>query len=89
MIKNKIKSYNLQPVDGEALLSFKGRLASDELYMQVYDVDDSRTELVNLANGEEKEGMVFDGDCLSTCAYLKDNNSQINLLYIYSTFASS
>ena len=89
MINNRIKTYNLQPVDGEALLNYKGRLTADDLYMQVYDIDESKGELVNLSNGEEKDGIVFDGDCLSTCAYLKDNNIQVDLVYIDPPFASA
>ena len=53
MINNKIKTYNLTPADGEALLNYKGRLSSDDLYMQVYSIDKSNSELVNTSNEEE------------------------------------
>ena len=90
MITKKAKIYNLSPVSGEALLNFKGRLSADDLYMQLYDIDENKGELVNISDdNDEKDGLVFDGDCLSTCAYLKDNNIQVDLIYIDPPFASA
>ncbi len=89
MINNINKKYNLSPVNGEALLNFKGRLSADELYMQVYDVDAKKSELVNNPIGNNIDGYVFDGDCLSVCAYLKDHNMQVDLVYIDPPFASA
>ena len=89
MINNINKKYSLSPVNGEALLNFKGRLSADELYMQVYDIDSSKSENVNNATDEKIDGYVFDGDCLSVCAYLKENNMQVDLVYIDPPFASA
>lgn len=89
MIKNNNKKYNLSPVNGEALLSFKGRLNADELYMQVYDIDESKCEHVNNPQEDSMDGYLFDGDCLSVCAYLKDHNIQVDLVYIDPPFASA
>ena len=89
MVGKKIKLYNLTPVDGEALLSYKGRLNAEDLYMQLYDIDENKGELVNVVEGKPKDGLVFDGDCLSVCAYLKEHNIQVDLVYIDPPFASS
>ena len=89
MVGKKIKLYNLTPVDGEALLSYKGRLNAEDLYMQLYDIDENKGELVNVVEGKPKAGLVFDGDCLSVCAYLKEHNIQVDLVYIDPPFASS
>lgn len=89
MIKNEKKIYKLSPVEGEALLNYKGRLGADDLYMQLYDIDKSRSELVNCTNDEEKDGVVFDGDCLSVCALLKDKDIKVDLVYIDPPFASN
>ena len=89
MINNINKKYSLSPVSGEALLNFKGRLSAEELYMQVYDVDKKKSELVNNPTEEKIDGYVFDGDCLSVCAYLKEHNMQVDLVYIDPPFASA
>ena len=90
MKKNKTKKYNLTPVTGEALLNYKGRLSADDLYMQLYDIDEENGELVNIDDTDsDKDGVVFDGDCLSVCAYLKDNNKLVDLIYIDPPFASA
>lgn len=89
MISSTSKKYNLSPVAGEALLNFKGRLSADEMYMQVYDIDKNRCENVNNATEDNIDGYVFDGDCLSVCAYLKEHNMQVDLVYIDPPFASA
>ena len=89
MISSTSKKYNLLPVAGEALLNFKGRLSADEMYMQVYDIDKNRCENVNNATEDNIDGYVFDGDCLSVCAYLKEHNMQVDLVYIDPPFASA
>ena len=68
MIDRKIKIYSINPVEGQALLNYKGRLNADDLYMQVYEENIETGELVNLEEGKEKDGIVFNADCLSTCA---------------------
>ena len=87
--KNNIKRYSLSPAEGQVLLNFNGRLSAEELYMQVYDVDEEKSELVNCKENEEKDGYVFDADCLSVCAFLKDNDKKVDLVYIDPPFASN
>lgn len=90
MINKKIKTYKINPADGEALLNYKGRISSEDLYMQVYSIDNTKSELVNILNTDEnKDGIVFDGDCLSVCAYLKENDLTVDMVYIDPPFASN
>ena len=89
MINNNLKIYNLEPADGEALLNYKGRLSADDLYMQLYDIDENSGELVNMSPDKEPDGQVFDADCLSVCAYLKSKNITVDLVYIDPPFASN
>ena len=44
MINKKINTYKINPADEEALLNYKGRISSDDLYMQVYSIDKSKPE---------------------------------------------
>ena len=90
MINKKINTYKINPADGEALLNYKGRISSDDLYMQVYSIDKSKSELVNTTESNEAtDGVVFDGDCLSVCAYLKENDKTVDMVYIDPPFASN
>ena len=88
MINKKFKTYTLEPSDGQALLNYKGRISADDLYMQLYEIDEKSGELVNCKEDDEKDGTVFDGDCLSVCAYLKDNNKKVDFIYIDPPYAS-
>lgn len=89
MIIKKTNIYKMSPIGGDALLNYKGRLSADDLYMQLYDVDESNGEIVNKKNKKNLDGKVFDGDCLSVCAYLKEHNVKIDLVYIDPPFASN
>ena len=90
MINKKINTYKINPADGEALLNYKGRISSDDLYMQVYSIDKAKSELVNTTESNEAtDGVVFDGDCLSVCAYLKENDKTVEMVYIDPPFASN
>ena len=51
--------------------------------MPLYDV--VSTEPVN---GGSKDNMLIQGECLTTCAYLKANNIKVDLVYIDPPFAS-
>lgn len=87
MIKANLNRYKLSPMDGEALLNYKGRLGAEDLFMQLYDINEDNCELVNPK--EEQDGTVFDGDCLSVCAYMKANGIKVDLVYIDPPFASN
>lgn len=45
------------------------------------------TEITEIV-GKESDNLVIRGECISTCAYLKENNIKIDLVYIDPPFAS-
>jgi len=91
------KQYNITPAKGQALLNFQGRRFPDK-------IDVFETELIEeVKNTKAKEQTLFDketdlnsdfrnlliqGDCLSVCAYLKQQNIKVDLVYIDPPFAS-
>jgi len=93
----KIKTYNLTPARGQALLNFQGRLFPDKV--ELYE-----TQLIEEIRQKRKSGLfdnkkqtdlnadfrnlLIHGDCLSACAYLKDKNIKVDLVYIDPPFAS-
>lgn len=94
---NTPKQYNITPARGQALLNFQGRRFPDK-------IDVFETELIEeVRNTKAKEQSLFDkemdlnsdfknlliqGDCLSACAYLKQQNIKVDLVYIDPPFAS-
>lgn len=93
----KPKQYNITPAKGQALLNFQGRRFPDK-------IDVFETELIEeVRSTKAKEQSLFDketdlnsdfrnlliqGDCLSACAYLKQQNIKVDLVYIDPPFAS-
>ena len=91
------KQYNITPAKGQALLNFQGRRFPDK-------IDVFETDLIEeVRNTKAKEPSLFDkeidlnsdfrnllikGDCLSTYAYLKQQNIKVDLVYIDPPFAS-
>lgn len=91
------KQYNITPAKGQALLNFQGRRFPDK-------IDVFETELIEeVRNTKAKEQTLLDketdlnsdfqnlliqGDCLSACAYLKQQNIKVDLVYIDPPFAS-
>ncbi len=91
------KQYNITPAKGQALLNFQGRRFPDK-------IDVFETKLIEeVRNTKSKEKSLFDketdlnsdfknlliqGDCLSACAYLKQQNIKVDLVYIDPPFAS-
>ncbi len=91
------KTYNIAPAKGQALLNFQGRRFPDK-------IDVFETELIEeVRNTKAKKQSLFDketdlnsdfknlliqGDCLSACAYLKQQNIKVDLVYIDPPFAS-
>ncbi|OQX29035.1 MAG: hypothetical protein B0D92_05850 [Spirochaeta sp. LUC14_002_19_P3] len=91
------KQYNITPARGQALLNFQGRRFPDK-------IDVFETELIEeVRNTKATEQTLFDketdlnsdfrnlliqGDCLSSCAYLKQQNIKVDLVYIDPPFAS-
>ena len=100
---SKSKFYTLQPARGQALLSFQNRLfpkAKMELF-EVEKIEEVRaTEKQQLELGQNKDSkqdaqnnsnfqnILIQGDCLSSCAYLKSQDIKIDLVYIDPPFAS-
>lgn len=84
--------YFPEPIEGQAILNnfartlkYKGNIEiKDKLKrgMPLYEVE--TTEVI----GNNSENMIIRGDCLSTCAYLKDNDIKVDLVYIDPPFAS-
>lgn len=91
------KQYNITPAKGQALLNFQGRCFPEKI--DVFEI-----ELIEkVRNTKTKEQTLFDketdlnsdfrnlliqGDCLSACAYLKQQNIKVDLVYIDPPFAS-
>lgn len=85
--------FDVEPIEGQALLdNFKRTLK----YKGAYDVKDSIKRGMPLYEVETQEkigenvdnNMVIRGECVSTCAYLKDKGIQVDLVYIDPPFAS-
>lgn len=84
--------YFPEPIEGQAILDnfartlkYKGNLdVKDKLKrgMPLYEVE--TTEVV----GDNPDNMIIRGECLSACAYLKDNGIKVDLVYIDPPFAS-
>jgi len=91
------KQYNITPAKGQAILNFQGRRFPDK-------IDVFETELIEkVKNTKIRQQTIFDeetdlnadfrnlliqGDCLSACAYLKQQNIKVDLVYIDPPFAS-
>lgn len=88
--------YNTEPLEGQARLDCFARTKRMLYYkdndkvisriqrgMPIYEVAESETV------GNNAEGnIVMHGECLSTCAYLKDKGIEVDLVYIDPPFAS-
>lgn len=88
--------YNTEPLEGQARLDCFARtkrmlyykdndkvISRIERGMPIYEVAESETV------GKNAEGnIVMHGECLSTCAYLKDKGMEVDLVYIDPPFAS-
>jgi len=82
-----------EPIEGQAILdNFKRTLK----YKGAYDISDKLRRGMPLYEMEKQEtvgenkdnNMVIRGECVSACAYLKENNIQVDLVYIDPPFAS-
>lgn len=85
--------YVPEPVTGQAVLSNFNRIlkykGSNDLEsrlvrgMPLYEI-----ELKETVGRADSGNMIFRGDCISTCAYLKDEGIKVDLVYIDPPFAS-
>ncbi len=89
--------YNITPAKGQALLNFQGRRLPQKITL----FETKLLEKVNSSkNGQQKiktdeielnkdfNNLLIHGDVLSTCAYLKDKDIKVDLVYIDPPFAS-
>ena len=88
--------YNPEVLEGQAILDNFQRTYrllyykdNDQVYkriergMPLYEV-----ELLESVGKNEKQNIVMRGECLSACAYLKENGISVDLVYIDPPFAS-
>lgn len=92
----KYVPYFKDPIEGQAILDNFTRTKrvlkyadNDKVFnriekgMPLYEVD--TTEIVG---NKDTENLVIRGECVSACAYLKNNNIKVDLVYIDPPFAS-
>jgi len=92
----KPKKYNLTPAKGQALLNFQGRLYPKTVNLFETDLIEEvkqKRKKIKLTEKEKElhpdfRNLLIQGDCLSTCAYLKSKNIKVDLVYIDPPFAS-
>lgn len=85
--------YNPEPIEGQALLNnfqrllryrgdgeVRGRIDRGMPYYEV--------ELQEKVGASPDENMIFRGECITTCAYLKEKGIEVDLVYIDPPFAS-
>ncbi len=94
----KYVPYTPEPIEGQALLdNFKRILKYKENYtikdklilgMPLYEM--KKVESIRKGNKKETEckNLVIRGECISACAYLKDQGKTVDLVYIDPPFAS-
>lgn len=85
--------YMPEPVTGQAVLSNFNRVlkykGSNDLESRIVrGMPLYEAELVESVGKPDSGNMVFRGDCISTCAYLKDKGVTVDLVYIDPPFAS-
>ncbi len=98
IMKNAPKKYNIAPARGQALLHFEGRRFPDSVSVfETEIIEEVRTKKSKgqlLLDTKETDlnpdfrNLLIQGDCLSACAYLKQQNIKVDLIYIDPPFAS-
>ena len=92
----KYVPYFKEPIEGQAILDNFTRTKrvlkytdNDKVFdriekgMPLYEV-----ETKEIVGKEDTENMIIRGECVSACAYLKENNIKVDLVYIDPPFAS-
>lgn len=92
----KYVPYFKEPIEGQAILDNFTRTKrvlkytdNDKVFdriekgMPLYEV-----ETKEIVGKEDNENMIIRGECVSACAYLKENNIKVDLVYIDPPFAS-
>lgn len=85
--------YIPEPVTGQAVLSNFNRVlkykGSNDLESRIVrGMPLYEAELIEIVGKPNSGNMVFRGDCISTCAYLRDKGIKVDLVYIDPPFAS-
>src|SRR5574344_1202759 len=85
--------YDPEPIEGQAILNNFSRTlkykGAEGIYdklkrgMPLYEV-----ETLEKVGKNPNNNMIIRGECLSACAYLKDNDIKVDLVYIDPPFAS-
>lgn len=81
--------YKIEPLRGQAVLPFlryHRQLSTKDFQLQ--GMPYFETELVEKVGKKSDENLLINGDCLNACAYLKEKNIKIDLVYIDPPFAS-
>jgi adenine-specific DNA-methyltransferase len=97
MAIKKPVSYKISPAKGQALLNFQGRRFPDKVELfettlieQIRHIE--KAPKLKLEKQKELNAdftnLLIHGDCLSACAYLKNQNIKVDLVYIDPPFAS-
>jgi adenine-specific DNA-methyltransferase len=87
--------YNPDPVEGQAILDNFSRTRRVLRYRDNNEVYDRilrgmpyyETEIIEQI-GDDSQNLVIRGECISSCAYLKEQNIKVDLVYIDPPFAS-
>jgi adenine-specific DNA-methyltransferase len=94
-MKKKPKQYNITPAKGQALLNFQGRRYPDKVDLfETEKIEEVRNKKQELSSHKDSNlnadftNLLIQGDCLSSCAYLKSKNIKVDLVYIDPPFAS-
>ena len=85
----RTQTYALTPARGQALLNYQGRLRAAK--MPAFDTDlveTVRPKTPALATQNQWRDKLLQGDCLSACAWMRQNNIAADLVYIDPPFAS-
>lgn len=85
-VPGRPQPYALQPVPGQALLNFQGRLRPQTM-PPLFEADIAETVNPQNANTEWRN-KIIQGDCLSACAWMRHDNIAADLVYIDPPFAS-
>ena len=83
------KPYAIRPVSGQALLNYHNRLAGAEMTLYEADlVEEARPGGQKRMAVADGKNYLLHGDCLSACAWLREQNIVVDLVYIDPPFAS-
>jgi len=83
---SKPKTYELKPARGQALLSYQNRLIAAE--MPLFETKTIEEVRADGKRAGDAGNLLLQGDCLSACAYLKEKEIAVDLVYIDPPFAS-